>query len=130
MIVDSSALIAILKEEPEADRFMVTLAEADELGMSAATYLETGIVVDRNDNPLLSKRLDSVMETFVIVIAPVTESQARLARAAYRRFGKGSGHAAGLNFGDCFSYALAIEQGQPLLFKGADFGQTDVGIAL
>ena len=129
MIVDSSALIAILKEEPEADRFMVTLAEADELGMSAATYLETGIVVDRNDNPLLSKRLDGVIATLAIAITPVTESQARLARAAYRRFGKGSGHSAGLNFGDCFSSALAIEQGQPLLFRGADFGQTDVGIA-
>lgn len=129
MIVDSSALIAILKEEPESDRLMTTMASADALEMSAATYLEAGIVADGNNNPLLSARLDDVIETLAIAIAPVTEAQAKRARAAYRQFGKGSGHAAGLNFGDCFSYALAMEQGQPLLFKGADFGQTDVGIA-
>ncbi|MDP3673938.1 MAG: type II toxin-antitoxin system VapC family toxin [Novosphingobium sp.] len=129
MIVDSSALIAILKEEPESDRLMTTMASADALEMSAATYLEAGIVADGNNNPLLSARLDDVIETLAIAIAPVTEAQAKRARAAYRQYGKGSGHAAGLNFGDCFSYALAMEQGQPLLFKGADFGQTDVGIA-
>ena len=130
MIVDTSALIAILKEEPESERFMTAMANGDALEMSAATYLESGIVADGNRNQLLSERLDAVIETFAIVIAPVTEAQARRARAAYRRFGKGSGHPAGLNFGDCFSYALAMEQGQPLLFKGEDFGQTDVGIAL
>ena len=130
MIVDSSALIAILKEEPESDRFMTTMANADVLEMSAATYLEAGIVADGNNNPLLSARLDDVIETFAIAIAPVTEAQARRARTAYREFGKGAGHPAGLNFGDCFSYALAMEQGQPLLFKGEDFCQTDVGIAL
>ena len=129
MIVDTSALIAILKEEPESERFMTAMANGDGLEMSAATYLESGIVADGSRNQLLSERLDAVIETFAIVIAPVTEAQAGRARAAYRRFGKGSGHPAGLNFGDCFSYALAMEQGQPLLFKGDDFGQTDVGIA-
>ena len=130
MIVDSSALIAILKEEPESDRFMTTMANADVLEMSAATYLEAGIVADGNNNHILSARLDDVLETFAIAIAPVTEAQARRARTAYSEFGKGTGHPTGLNFGDCFSYALAMEQGQPLLFKGEDFGQTDVGIAL
>ena len=130
MIVDSSALIAILKEEPESDRFMTTMANADVLEMSAATYLEAGIVADGNNNHILSARLDDVLGIFAIAIAPVTEAQARRARAAYREFGKGTGHPTGLNFGDCFSYALAMEQGQPLLFKGEDFGQTDVGIAL
>ena len=129
MIVDTSALIAILKEEPESERFMTAMANADALEMSAATYLESGIVADGNRNQLLSERLDAVIETFAVTIAPVTEAQARRARAAYRRFGKGSGHPAGLNFGDCFSYALAVEQDRPLLFKGDDFGHTDVGIA-
>ena len=129
MIVDTSALIAILKEEPESERFMTAMANADALQMSAATYLESGIVADGNRNQLLSERLDAVIETFAVTIAPVTEAQARRARAAYRRFGKGSSHPAGLNFGDCFSYALAVEQDRPLLFKGDDFGHSDVGIA-
>ena len=129
MIVDTSALIAILKEEPESERLMTAMANADALEMSAATYLESGIVADGNRNQLLSERLDAVIETFAVAIAPVTEAQARRARAAYRRFGKGSGHPAGLNFGDCFSYARAVEQSRPLLFKGDDFGHTDVGIA-
>ena len=127
MIVDTSALIAILKGEPEADQFATTLANTKSwLALSAASYLEAGIVVDRNGNAALSARLDDLLETFAIEIAPVTASQAKLARAAYRQFGKGSGHPAGLNFGDCFSYALAIESAASLLFKGADFAATDV----
>lgn len=126
MIVDTSALIAILKEEPESERLMTAMANADALEMSAATYLESGIVADGNRNQLLSERLDAVIETLAVTIAPVTEAQARRARAAYRRFGKGSGHAAGLNFGDCFSYALAKASGEALLFKGNDFSKTDI----
>ena len=127
MIVDTSVLIAILKGEPEADQFATALANSkSSLALSAASYLEAGIVVDRNGNAALSARLDDLLKTFAIEITPVTESQAKLARAAYRRFGKGSGHPAGLNFGECFSYALAMESGAPLLFKGADFAATDV----
>ena len=129
MIVDSSVLIAILKEEPESGDFLARMVRAESLEMSAATYLETGIVADRNKDALLSRRVDEIIESFAIAIAPVTEAQAKRARAAYRRYGKGSGHSAGLNFGDCFSYALAMEQAQPLLFKGADFGATDVMVA-
>jgi ribonuclease VapC len=127
VIVDTSAIIAILKDEPEAEQFLARLAKgSDTLEMSAASYLEAGIVVDRNGNALLSRSLDELLETFAITIVPVTENQAKLARAAYRAFGKGSGHSAGLNFGDCFSYALARELDGPLLFKGDDFEQTDV----
>lgn len=130
MIVDTSAIIAILKDEPDALRFQTALAHCgNSITMSAATYLEAAIVVDRNANGTLSQRFDDVLDTFAITIAPVTEPQAKLARAAYRQFGKGTGHPAGLNFGDCFSYALAVERSQPLLFKGADFGQTDVLVA-
>lgn len=129
MIVDSSVLISILKEEPESGGFLASMANAESLEMSAATYLETGIVADRNKDALLSGRVDEIIETFAITIAPVTEAQAKRARAAYRQYGKGSGHSAGLNFGDCFSYALAMEHAQPLLFKGADFVATDVLLA-
>ena len=94
--------------------------------MSAASYLELGIVIDRVGDPVLSRRLDDVLETLNITIAEVSAAQARLARAAYRDYGRGSGHRAGLNFGDCFSYALAADAKEPLLFKGDDFGHTDV----
>ncbi len=129
MIIDSSVLIAILKEEPESEGFLASMARADSLEMSAATYLETGIVADRNKDALLSGRVDEIIDIFAITIAPVTEAHAKRARAAYRQYGKGSGHRAGLNFGDCFSYALAMEHPEPLLFKGLDFGATDVIVA-
>ena len=130
MIVDTSALIAILKGEPDAERLQTALINANNpIELSAASYLEAGIVVDRNGNDTLSARLDELLNMFAITIAPVTEAQVRRARAAYRHYGKGTGHPAGLNFGDCFSYARAMEQAQPLLFKGADFGATDVMVA-
>jgi ribonuclease VapC len=130
VIVDTSAIIAILKEEPEAEHFQLALSQADDgVAMSAANYFEAAIVVDRNGSALLSQRLDDVLEAFSIAIAPVTESQVRIARAAYRQFGKGSGHPASLNFGDCFAYALATERERPLLFKGNDFGHSDVTAA-
>jgi ribonuclease VapC len=94
--------------------------------MSAASYLEAGIVADGSRNPVLSRQLDAVISDAIISIEPVTERQARIARDAYRDFGKGSGHPAGLNFGDCFAYALAKDRGEPLLFKGDDFSRTDV----
>ncbi|MDE2595843.1 MAG: type II toxin-antitoxin system VapC family toxin [Sphingomonadales bacterium] len=129
MIVDSSALVAIMRREPEADSFSEAILAADTPMMSAASYLESGIVIDRSRNPQASADFDRVIDALSLSIAPVTASQARLAREAYRRYGKGTGHPAGLNFGDCFSYALAIEAGKPLLFKGNDFTQTDLADA-
>jgi ribonuclease VapC len=85
-----------------------------------------GAVIDGARDPVASRRVDELLATASVTIEPITVDQARIARAAYRDFGKGSGHPAGLNFGDCFAYALAIETGEPLLFKGADFGHTDV----
>ncbi|MBS4046234.1 MAG: type II toxin-antitoxin system VapC family toxin [Alphaproteobacteria bacterium] len=127
MIIDSSVLIAILRTEPEASRFRTAMAESDDtLRLSAASYLETAIVVDGSRNPVLSRELDHLVDDAGLVIEPVTETQARIAREAYRDFGKGSGHPAQLNFGDCFAYALAKDLGEPLLFKGDDFRHTDV----
>lgn len=130
MIVDSSAIIAILRPEPDAAIYSTAIAQAVRRRMSAANYLETAIVVDGNRDPLLSRRLDDALAEAKITIEPVTEEQVRIARAAYRDFGKGSGHPAQLNFGDCFAYALAKDLNQPLLFKGTDFGATDVAIAI
>jgi ribonuclease VapC len=130
MIVDTSAIIAILKEEQDAPRFLRAVAISTQpKRMSAANYLEAGIVVDANRNPLLSRRLDDLIAQTEIEVEAVTPRQADIARAAYRDFGKGSGHPAGLNFGDCFAYALAKSMREPLLFKGDDFSRTDVAIA-
>ncbi len=130
MIVDSSALIAVLKEEPEGERFLRALARtAPTKRISAANYLEAAIVVDANRNPHLSRRFDDLIARTGIVVEPVTRDQAEIARDAYRDFGKGSGHPAGLNFGDCFAYALARARREPLLFKGDDFSKTDVAAA-
>ena len=130
MIVDTSALVAVLKEEPEAERLGRELtASGEPKRMSAASYLEAAIVIDANRNPLLSRRLDDLIVQTEIVVEPVDREQAEIARAAYRDFGKGSGHPAGLNFGDCFAYALARARREPLLFKGDDFSQTDVAVA-
>ena len=128
MIIDSSAVVAMLRREPEADDFSAAIMAAERRLLSAASYLEIGIVIDGSRDELASQRVDQLIESLEIEIAPVTESQAKLARAAYRQFGKGSGHPAGLNFGDCFSYALAMESSAPLLFKGADFAATDVQV--
>lgn len=130
MIVDTSAVIAILQNEPETRRFLDALSEDNDCRLSAATYLEAAIVVDSVRNPVLSRRLDELIHSADIRIEPLTETQAKIAREAYRDFGKGSGHPAQLNFGDCFAYALARDRGEPLLFKGNDFSQTDVRSAL
>lgn len=130
MIIDTSAFIAILRNEPDAESYAAALGSAQEPRMSAATYAETAIVVDANRDPVLSRRLDDLMAAARITVEPVTSGQAEVARQAYRDFGKGSGHRAGLNFGDCFSYALARSTGEPLLFKGDDFSQSDVESAL
>lgn len=130
MIVDTSALIAIIFQEPEAQRFSDVIEDASACHISAASYFETAIVLDASRNPIVSRRLDELMRYAGITIEPVTEVQARIAREAYRDYGKGSGHPAQLNFGDCFAYALARDRGESLLFKGSDFSRTDLRSAL
>ena len=121
MIVDTSAIVAMLQLEPEATAMLRLLSVSGNTSMSAATYLECGIVIDGAKDPKASANLDALLRDLRIAIEPVTAEQARIARQAYRDFGKGSGHPAKLNFGDCFAYALAAERGEPLLFKGDDF---------
>jgi ribonuclease VapC len=130
MIVDSSALVAILRREPEMQKFARALLDATEVQISAATYFETSIVIDSARDPITSRMLDDLVLNSKIAIEPVTAEQARIARQAYRDFGKGSGHPAQLNFGDCFSYALARVKREPLLYKGNDFVHTDVRAAV
>jgi ribonuclease VapC len=126
MIVDTSALIAILRQEPDHSALEKILDEADSLSISAATYVELSIVIDSRKDPAMSREMDDLLDRFSFEIEPVTVEQARIAREAYRDYGRGSGHPASLNFGDCFSYALAREKREPLLFKGDDFGHTDL----
>jgi ribonuclease VapC len=130
MIVDSSALIAILHGEPEARKLAAAIEGASASRISAANFLEAAIVIDCGASPVASRRLDEFCREAPLLITPVDETQARIAREAYRDFGKGSGHAARLNFGDCFAYALAKATGETLLFKGGDFRHTDVTPAL
>jgi ribonuclease VapC len=126
MILDTSALIAVLRFEAEASEFARIIERAAQPRVSVVSYVEAGAVIDGSKDPIASRRFDELMEAAQIAIEPVTEAQARLARQAYRDFGKTSGHPAKLNFGDCFSYALAKSKGEPLLFKGHDFSRTDV----
>ena len=126
MIVDTSALVAILRDEPDAERFAAAIEAAGVSRISALTYVELGAVIDRARDAVASRRVDELIDVAGIAIEPVTAEQARVAREAYRDFGKGSGHRARLNLGDCFSYALAKTLGEPLLFKGSDFAETDV----
>jgi ribonuclease VapC len=129
MIIDTSAIVAILREEAEARRFAEVIEAAPVRRISAATYVEIGAVIDGARDPVASRLIDELLAAAQIAIEPVTPAQARIAREAYRDFGKGSGHVAGLNFGDCFAYALARATGEPLLYKGDDFSHTDVAAA-
>jgi ribonuclease VapC len=126
VIIDTSALIAILRAEPEAAAYAKAIEAAETCRMSAANFLEAAVVMDSARDPVVSRRFDELIAVAEIRLEPVTEGQARIAREAHRDFGKGSGHPAGLNFGDCFAYALARELGEPLLFKGNDFVHTDL----
>lgn len=130
MIVDTSALIAILRDEPEAPACARAIEAASRRRISAANFVEAAIVIDGSRDPVASRRFDDLLREAQAEIEPVTEAQARIAREAYRDFGRGSGHPARLNFGDCFAYALARTTGEPLLFKGDDFTHTDVIPAL
>ena len=130
MIADSSALLSILKGEPDAHLFAQAFEDAEIVRISTATYFEAALVIDALRKPELSARLDTTLEEASAIFEPLTAEQARIARQAYRDYGKGSGHRAGLNFGDCFAYALARDKREPLLYKGNDFVYTDIRSAL
>jgi ribonuclease VapC len=130
MIIDASAIIAILRDEPEARSFANAIAAVKARRISAVNYVEAAVVIDGSRSPIASRRFDDLFRVAELVVEPVTATQARIAREAYRDFGKGSGHSAGLNFGDCFAYALAKEASEPILFKGSDFTHTDLIPAL
>jgi ribonuclease VapC len=126
MIIDTSVLVAILRAEPDATGFLEVIRATLPRRISAGTYVELGVVIDGPGDPIAGRRLDDFLRRMSIVSEPVTEAQARIAREAYRDFGKGSGHPAGLNFGDCLAYALARELNEPLVFKGDDSRHTDI----
>ena len=130
MIIDTSALIAILRAEDDANDMALAIERAPDRRISAANYLETAVVIDASRDPIASRRFDELVDVAELRVEPVTHDQARIARDAYRDFGKGSGHKADLNFGDCFAYALAKSTGEALLFKGNDFSHTDITPAL
>jgi ribonuclease VapC len=126
MIVDSSVLIAVLTKESDGDSFARIMNEPGVLRISAATYLETSIVIDKHRDPVLSAGFDELLHDLEAIVEPVTAEQAQITRQAYRDYGRGSGHRANLNFGDCFAYALARVKHEPLLYKGDDFVHTDL----
>lgn len=129
MVLDTSALIAILSAEPEAAALATAIAAAATRLLSAASLLETAIVIEARHGQAGGQKLDELIHTAQIQIEPVTIEQITAARLAYRAYGKGR-HPAGLNYGDCFAYALAKISGEPLLFKGEDFSQTDIQAAV
>ena len=129
MIIDTSALIAILRDEAEAPACAQAIENSALRRVSAANFVEAALIIDASRDPIASRRFDDLIDEAQITIEPVTEPQARIAREAYRDFGRGSGHPAKLNFGDCFAYALAKAKGEPLLFKGDDFAHTDIKLA-
>ena len=130
MIIDTSAIIAILRDEKDAAPYARSIADADARRISAVNFVESAVVIDASRDPIATRRFNDFITEANIIVEPVTEIQARFARDAYRDFGRGSGHPARLNFGDCFAYALAKTFGEPLLFKGTDFVHTDIASAL
>jgi ribonuclease VapC len=130
MIVDTSAILAILRDEAEAGSFANAIAGARIRRVSAVNYVEAAAVIDGSRNPVASRRFDEFFREASFSVEAVTFEQARIAREAYQDFGKGSGHPAQLNFGDCFAYALAKAVSEPILSKGQDFRHTDLTSAL
>ena len=128
MIVDTSAIIAVLRNEPDAIAIGRTIQSSAICRLSAVTYVEAGVVTDSNRDAVLSRKLDDLIRDTRMRIESVSTRQAQIARQAYRDFGKGIDKA-GLNFGDCFAYALAKDLDEPLLFKGGDFNHTDIEVA-
>jgi ribonuclease VapC len=129
MVIDTSALIAILFGEPEASFFARAIADESQKLISAFNMLETGIVVEARKGEPGGRELDLLMHRAQIEIVAMNADQAEIARAAWRKYGKGN-HPAGLNIGDCCAYALTKYSGEPLLFKGNDFSQTDIRAAI
>lgn len=125
MIVDSSAVVAILRAEPDAPEFAVAITSAGVKRISAANYVEAAAVIESGGDAIATRRFDDFFRVSGVAVEAVTPRQAEIARAAYRDFGKGR-HKAGLNFGDCFAYALAKDVDEPLLCKGKDFRHTDL----
>ena len=128
MIVDSSAILAILLDEPDAERFDRAIATAPARNMSLVNVFEASIVLESRSGEAAGRNLDLFLESAGIEQIPVTAEHVDEARVAWRRYGKGN-HPAALNFGDCFAYALAAVSGEPLLFKGEDFALTDIEAA-
>jgi ribonuclease VapC len=129
MILDTSSIIAILGEEPDAERYIHAISRAQSCRISAANFVELSIVVEAQFDQEVVQQCDALFHRVGVMIEPVTVEQAHLARQAFHDFGKGR-HPAALNFGDCFAYALSKATGEPLLFKGEDFKKTDVVSAL
>ncbi len=129
MVIDTSALIAILLNEPEALPFASAIAADSRRLLSAASALETGIVIEARKGPSGGREFDLLLHRARVEVVPLTAAQVEIARDAWRRFGRGN-HPAGLNFGDCCAYALSKSSGEPLLFKGRDFSRTDIRSAL
>lgn len=130
MIVDTSVIIAIVLDEPEAPQFFEQLAIAPSCSMSTGSWIEVAAVLVRKRIAVSKKELNELADRIGMAFVPVTLDQAEIAQAAYRAYGRGSGHRARLNFGDCFAYALAKATGERLLYKGDDFVHTDVASAL
>ncbi len=126
MVIDTSALIAILESEPQAAIITEAIAQDPVRLLSAISLVETSIVIENRRGNAGKQELDRLLQKAAIEIMEVTAEQAEVARIAYRKYGKGRGHPAQLNFGDCFSYALARVLEQALLFKGDDFNKTDI----
>jgi ribonuclease VapC len=129
MVIDTSALVAILCNESDAAVFEAAIEHDPIRLISAATLLEIGMVIESRFGEVGGRELDLLIHKAQIEVAPFDQEQAEIARDAYRTYGKGR-HPAGLNYGDCFSYALSSVRGEPLLYKGDDFGKTDIRSAL
>lgn len=130
MIVDTSALIAILFREPERLAMLQALSRAERRRMGAPNWLEACMVVDRRDNIHASVRIDTILRHLAIEVVPFDSELVHLARSSFSHYGRGSEHRAKLNYGDCMAYALAKSTGEPLLFEGDDFIHTDIVPAL
>ena len=128
MVIDTSALIAIFLDEPERNRFLEQIIQAHKRLISAASVVEAGIVLEARQGPAVSRDFDLFLHEAGIEIVSVDETQAAQARSAFRQYGKGR-HPAGLNFGDCFTYALAVVSGEPVLAKGDEFGRANLQMA-
>lgn len=130
MIVDASALVAIVRREADAESYLRALDGAESPRISAATLFEAAQVIDGSGSEVMSRAFDQIVRLSGIEIVPFEAEHAAVARDARARFGKGSGHPAHLNFGDCMTYATAYVADEPLLFKGNDFSQTDIASVL